>query len=43
MKRTLAKKPALIDLGSARAHTRGPAGAPIDEVQGFLPTGLAND
>lgn len=35
--------PAVIDLGAARTMTQGPAGAPIDEVQGFLGTGLAED
>jgi hypothetical protein len=35
--------PAVIDLGAARIMTQGPAGAPIDEVQGFLGTGLSED
>lgn len=33
----------LADLGVAHVVTQGPAGAPIDEVQGFLGTGLADD
>lgn len=37
------KAPTLVDLGDARTLTQGPAGTPIDEVQGFLGAGLADD
>lgn len=43
MTRKTEKTPALIDLGAVRAQTHGPTGAPIDEVQGFLGTGLSDD
>lgn len=37
------KAPTLVDLGDAGVLTQGPAGTPIDEVQGFLGAGLADD
>lgn len=43
MERDNGKAPALVDLGDARTLTQGPAGTPIDEVQGFLAAGLADD
>lgn len=35
--------PVLIDLGAASVETQGPTGAPVDEIQGFLPMGLSDD
>lgn len=43
MERDNDKVPTLVDLGEARSLTQGPAGTPIDEVQGFLGAGLADD
>lgn len=33
----------VIDLGAVSVETKGPTGAPIDEVQGFLQSGLTAD
>lgn len=41
MKREHSTKP--IDLGAARAMTRGTGAPAIDEVQGFLVNGLSKD
>ncbi len=43
MTRETEKTPLLIDLGAVRTQTHGSTGAPIDEVQGFLGTGLSDD
>ncbi|MBZ6382705.1 benenodin family lasso peptide [Sphingomonas sanguinis] len=43
MERNNDKVPTLVDLGEARSLTQGPAGTPIDEVQGFLAAGLSDD
>ncbi|WP_267432944.1 benenodin family lasso peptide [Sphingomonas sp. GM_Shp_1] len=43
MERDTDKAPTLVDLGDARVLTQGATGTPIDEVQGMLGAGLADD
>jgi hypothetical protein len=43
MERENQQHEAPVDLGAASVVTEGPAGTPIDEVQGFLGAGLVDD